>query len=214
MGAPSTTHCRTPRSTAAHSQESTRVSCPESLEILGCGSHRGGGLFTEDGNGKRVVQNFRIVQKVMHGAAHRHSESGSAGYVIVHRDGKLSVRALSVAEWRNWQTHQTQNLAFFTERVGSTPTSATNRTTKKNIARFSCCPFWGSLSRHSRRCTHRRDSEPTFRDKSAGESTLLKLHKVLRISSNSSSVRGQSSRSRRLKARSASSFPPVWHTAQ
>jgi hypothetical protein len=30
-----------------------------------------------------------------------------------------------VAEWRNWQTHQTQNLAFFTERVGSTPTSAT-----------------------------------------------------------------------------------------
>lgn len=33
--------------------------------------------------------------------------------------------ALSVAEWRNWQTHQTQNLAFFTERVGSTPTSAT-----------------------------------------------------------------------------------------
>jgi uncharacterized protein YcbK (DUF882 family) len=32
-----------------------------------------------------------------------------------------------VAEWRNWQTHQTQNLAFFTERVGSTPTSATNK---------------------------------------------------------------------------------------
>ena len=31
-----------------------------------------------------------------------------------------------MAEWRNWQTHQTQNLAFFTERVGSTPTSATN----------------------------------------------------------------------------------------
>ena len=30
-----------------------------------------------------------------------------------------------MAEWRNWQTHQTQNLAFFTERVGSTPTSAT-----------------------------------------------------------------------------------------
>ena len=32
-----------------------------------------------------------------------------------------------MAEWRNWQTHQTQNLAFFTERVGSTPTSATNK---------------------------------------------------------------------------------------
>ena len=30
-----------------------------------------------------------------------------------------------VAEWRNWQTHQTQNLAKFTLRVGSTPTSAT-----------------------------------------------------------------------------------------
>jgi hypothetical protein len=32
----------------------------------------------------------------------------------------------SQAEWRNWQTHQTQNLAKFTLRVGSTPTSATN----------------------------------------------------------------------------------------
>ncbi len=26
-------------------------------------------------------------------------------------------------EWRNWQTHQTQNLALRKERVGSTPTS-------------------------------------------------------------------------------------------
>ena len=30
-----------------------------------------------------------------------------------------------MAEWRNWQTHQTQNLAHFTVRVGSTPTFAT-----------------------------------------------------------------------------------------
>jgi hypothetical protein len=30
-----------------------------------------------------------------------------------------------VAKWRNWQTHQTQNLAHFTVRVGSTPTFAT-----------------------------------------------------------------------------------------
>jgi hypothetical protein len=29
------------------------------------------------------------------------------------------------AKWRNWQTHQTQNLAHFTVRVGSTPTFAT-----------------------------------------------------------------------------------------
>jgi hypothetical protein len=32
-----------------------------------------------------------------------------------------------VAEWRNWQTHQTQNLAKFTLREGSTPSSATNQ---------------------------------------------------------------------------------------
>ena len=32
-----------------------------------------------------------------------------------------------MAEWRNWQTHQTQNLAKFTLRVGSTPTSATSK---------------------------------------------------------------------------------------
>ena len=37
-----------------------------------------------------------------------------------------------VAEWRNWQTHQTQNLAKFTLRVGSTPTSATTLVSKKD----------------------------------------------------------------------------------
>lgn len=31
------------------------------------------------------------------------------------------------AEWRNWQTHQTQNLAPFTGREGSTPSSATTQ---------------------------------------------------------------------------------------
>ena len=31
-------------------------------------------------------------------------------------------------EWRNWQTHGTQNPAFFTEHVGSTPTSSTRST--------------------------------------------------------------------------------------
>jgi hypothetical protein len=40
-------------------------------------------------------------------------------------DVKLAFEPV-VAEWRNWQTHQTQNLAKFTLRVGSTPTSATN----------------------------------------------------------------------------------------
>jgi hypothetical protein len=40
-------------------------------------------------------------------------------------DVKLTFEPV-VAEWRNWQTHQTQNLAKFTLRVGSTPTSATN----------------------------------------------------------------------------------------
>ena len=29
-------------------------------------------------------------------------------------------------EWRNWQTHGTQNPATFTGHVGSTPTSSTN----------------------------------------------------------------------------------------
>ena len=33
-----------------------------------------------------------------------------------------------MAKWRNWQTHQTQNLALFTQRVGSTPTFATIKT--------------------------------------------------------------------------------------
>ena len=32
---------------------------------------------------------------------------------------------LDVPEWRNWQTHGTQNPAPFTGHVGSTPTSGT-----------------------------------------------------------------------------------------
>jgi hypothetical protein len=38
--------------------------------------------------------------------------------------GKLK-GATHLPEWRNWQTHGTQNPAFFTEHVGSTPTSGT-----------------------------------------------------------------------------------------
>lgn len=38
------------------------------------------------------------------------------------------------AEWRNWQTHQTQNLAYFTVREGSSPSSATNLVTNLRIA--------------------------------------------------------------------------------
>ena len=30
-------------------------------------------------------------------------------------------------EWRNWYTHQTQNLAGFTSHVGSSPTSGTKK---------------------------------------------------------------------------------------
>ena len=32
---------------------------------------------------------------------------------------------LAVPEWRNWYTHQAQNLARFTPHVGSSPTSGT-----------------------------------------------------------------------------------------
>jgi hypothetical protein len=41
------------------------------------------------------------------------------------RDGWYDSDLSPVAKWRNWQTHQTQNLAYFTVRVGSTPTFAT-----------------------------------------------------------------------------------------
>ncbi len=42
-----------------------------------------------------------------------------------------------MAEWRNWQTHQTQNLAKFTLREGSTPSSATNQFNSSDV--FSPC---------------------------------------------------------------------------
>ncbi len=37
----------------------------------------------------------------------------------------LSSSRPDVLEWRNWQTHGTQNPAGFTSHVGSTPTSST-----------------------------------------------------------------------------------------
>jgi hypothetical protein len=37
----------------------------------------------------------------------------------------LNLRCLPGPEWRNWQTHGTQNPASFTWYVGSTPTSGT-----------------------------------------------------------------------------------------
>ena len=40
------------------------------------------------------------------------------------RHGKLK-RVSHLLEWRNWQTHGTQNPAPFTGHVGSTPTSST-----------------------------------------------------------------------------------------
>jgi hypothetical protein len=42
--------------------------------------------------------------------------------------GKLQ-RVIDLLEWRNWQTHGTQNPAPFTGHVGSTPTSSTIEST-------------------------------------------------------------------------------------
>jgi hypothetical protein len=55
-----------------------------------------------------------------------------------------------VPEWRNWQTHQTQNLASRKGRVGSTPTSGTIITTMgANVIadgkKLSLNPFMESL---------------------------------------------------------------------
>lgn len=55
----------------------------------------------------------------------------------------MMVEHCPVAEWRNWQTHQTQNLASFTRRVGSTPTSATT---------FTRFPAQNSSSGQARAC--------------------------------------------------------------
>ena len=45
-------------------------------------------------------------------------------YASLGRQDILSFKG-SALEWRNWQTHGTQNPALFTEHVGSTPTSST-----------------------------------------------------------------------------------------
>ena len=44
---------------------------------------------------------------------------------VVETCGKLK-RVKSLLEWRNWQTHGTQNPASFTGYEGSTPSSSTN----------------------------------------------------------------------------------------
>ena len=44
---------------------------------------------------------------------------------LVRMYGKLK-EVIVLLEWRNWQTHGTQNPAPFIGHVGSTPTSSTN----------------------------------------------------------------------------------------
>jgi hypothetical protein len=56
------------------------------------------------------------------------AEAGGAGEVDDARMLPLIWRVnsrLAVPEWRNWYTHQAQNLARFTPHVGSSPTSGT-----------------------------------------------------------------------------------------
>jgi hypothetical protein len=50
--------------------------------------------------------------------------SGFLGQVAIRGKGPYDVSPSS-PEWRNWYTHQTQNLARFTPHVGSSPTSGT-----------------------------------------------------------------------------------------
>lgn len=52
------------------------------------------------------------------------------GFCLGRAAGATMMSSLK-AKWRNWQTHQTQNLAYFTVRVGSTPTFATIGTTNR-----------------------------------------------------------------------------------
>jgi hypothetical protein len=52
-----------------------------------------------------------------------HCSEGNCGQARLLYSG-LFFRPL---EWRNWQTHGTQNPAHFTVHVGSTPTSSTNK---------------------------------------------------------------------------------------
>ena len=40
--------------------------------------------------------------------------------------GPRCIKLMNGPEWRNWQTHETQNLAPVTRRVGSIPSSGTN----------------------------------------------------------------------------------------
>src|SRR5580658_5153295 len=61
-------------------------------------------------------------------AACRAAGQGGTSIYLNMPDGTADVKLAFepvVAEWRNWQTHQTQNLAKFTLREGSTPSSAT-----------------------------------------------------------------------------------------
>lgn len=69
------------------------------------------------------------------------------------------LRLLPVLEWRNWQTHGTQNPAFFTEHVGSTPTSSTNAYVRQplpasRLSTAQCPSCWKRQRSHWRsRCS-------------------------------------------------------------
>jgi hypothetical protein len=72
-------------------------------------------------------------------AAHGPSRGFARRKVALHSNQPYHVHP-STPEWRNWYTHQTQNLASFTAHVGSSPTSGTITlfisTGKRHIFRF------------------------------------------------------------------------------
>jgi len=75
--------------------------------------------------GKRCFFSFCYVMNGAHSVAKM--EPKRYRYRLIYLDHLRSL------EWRNWQTHGTQNPAGFTSHVGSTPTSSTNNRAADHI---------------------------------------------------------------------------------
>ncbi len=67
-----------------------------------------------------IVADFRALRGIQVPFSVLETTAEESGYLLY--SGSFYNRL----EWRNWQTHGTQNPASFTRYVGSTPTSSTN----------------------------------------------------------------------------------------
>jgi hypothetical protein len=83
---------------AAGCHERTQVGGAELFKLFGRCAQSRRALLTQNREGERVVQDFRMIQKLMNGAAHRHAK-GSFAWSVTRALHRYSVPMAVLTRW-------------------------------------------------------------------------------------------------------------------